>query len=130
MKRIINIICSLFIVLTLTNCTSTMSKKSVTIPISSVSDVMENPVYEKTISVYGVISELGIRNSKSFKLSSGGKSINVWYGMMVYDNRKRQPAVDMTGFKNDTVVILTGMLKNKGKYVQKNDFWIISIKKK
>ena len=60
----------------------------------SVAQVLKNPEYDRVIQVYGTISELGIRNSKSFLLDSGNKSLNAWYGMMVDDNSKPQPDVN------------------------------------
>jgi hypothetical protein len=129
MKKIVIICCTFLMASLLINCTSSRDHKNKTEQIYSVADLLENPIYDKKICISGVISELGIRNSMSFQFNSGGKSINVWYGMMVNDDRKAEPTVDISKFKNKTFVLITGKLKNKGKYVLKNHFWISSIQK-
>ncbi|HPJ36619.1 MAG TPA: hypothetical protein PK358_17410 [Spirochaetota bacterium] len=96
----------------------------------SVAQVLKTPEYDRVIQVYGTIRELGIRESKSFLLESENKSLNAWYGMMVDDKHKPQPDVDIRNFRNSDQVILTGALKDKGRYVLKNHFWIHSIRKK
>lgn len=134
MKKIKILFLLLLVTILVVNCgssTKNISNQTNRIKAYSVAQLMNNPVYEKTIHVYGTIEELGIRNSKSFKLSSDGQSIqSVWYGMMVHDDRQQEPNVDISNFRNGDVVVITGKLKRKGRYVLKDSFWLSAIKKK
>jgi len=49
----------------------------------SVSELLEDPVYDTEVKVYGIVSALGEVDCLCFELTSGGKLLWVWYGSMV-----------------------------------------------
>ncbi|WP_157199006.1 hypothetical protein [Methanolacinia paynteri] len=93
----------------------------------SVGELLANPEYDTPVYVNGVVSDLGILNCLYFHLTSGGETIDVWYDMMVEDNKTSRPAVDVSGLSNGEEVVLLGELKSEGEYRQKNAFWLIKV---
>jgi hypothetical protein len=75
---------------------------------------MDNPEYDTQIQVYGKASLLGELFCPCFQIRSGGKTIEVWYGLMVEDDGTEWPAVDVEGIENGDSVIVTGELKDDG----------------
>ena len=49
----------------------------------SVSELLENPVYDEEVKIYGKVSLLGELLCPCFQLTSGGKFVEVWYDLMV-----------------------------------------------
>jgi len=96
----------------------------------SVAQLLDDPVYNSDIAVWGEISLLGELFCPCFKLTSGGQSIEVWYGLMVEDDGTELPPVSVEGFKNGDKVIVVGQLKPGGIHHSENDFWAKSIKPK
>jgi hypothetical protein len=64
-----------------------------------------------------------------FELGSGGKKIKVWFNMMIEDNGVPRQPVKAEGMSNGDWVIVTGELKEEGKYRALNDFWASRIEK-
>ncbi len=95
----------------------------------SVSELLQNPVYDTEVKVFGKVSLLGQLNCPCFELSSGRDKVQVWYDLMVEDDGTERPAVSIEGIKNGDYVIVTGELKTEGTHTVLNDFWASSIKK-
>ena len=96
----------------------------------SVAELMEAPVYDESVSVYGEVSLLGELNCPCFELESGGETVKVWYDLMVEDDQTERPPVSIEGIQNGDRVVVTGELKTAGQYRQINDFWASDIEKK
>jgi len=95
----------------------------------SVFELLQNPVYDTEVKVYGKVSLLGQLNCPCFELSSGGDKVQVWYNLMVEDDKTERPAVSVEGIENGDYVIVTGELKAEGTHTVLNDFWASSIEK-
>jgi predicted secreted protein len=90
----------------------------------SVAELLANPVYDITVTVYGEVSLLGELLCPCFELSSGGEKIQVWHSLMVENYGTDRPAVDVTGIDNGDTIIVKGELKGKnGTHYSKGDFW-------
>ena len=97
--------------------------------ILSAAALLEKPVYDTEVKVYGKVSLLGQLNCPCFELSSGGDKVQVWYDLMVEDDKTERPAVSVEGIKNGDYVIVTGELKTEGTHTVLNDFWASNIEK-
>ena len=117
--------------------------------IMTVSELLENPVYDTEVRIYGKVSLLGEVLPVCFNLTSGGeevepwfdigmkwivwndfgKTAKVWFNLMVEDDRTRRPKVSVEGIKNGDWVIVTGELKTEGFFTELNDFWASHIEK-
>jgi inhibitor of cysteine peptidase len=97
--------------------------------VLSVSELLESPLYDTKIRVSGKVSLLGELFCPCFELTSGNKTIIVWYDLMVEDDSTERPSVDVSAIKNGDLVIVTGELKTEGKHRSLNDFWASDIKK-
>ena len=95
--------------------------------VRSVSELLESPVYEEGVIVVGKVSNLGELLCPCFTLTSGGESIDIWYGLMVEDEGTELPEVDVSDIKNDDWVVVYGMLKSEGTHASKNDFWAAEV---
>jgi len=95
----------------------------------SVSRLLEEPVYDTEVRVYGEVALLGQLNCPCFELTSGGGNVQVWYALMVEDDRTERPPVSIEGIENGDRVVITGELKTAGEYRQLNDFWSSGIEK-
>ena len=93
----------------------------------SVSELLENPIYDTEVKIYGQVSLLGELFCPCFELTSGGRRILVWYGLMVEDDRTERPDVSVEGIQNGDQVIVTGELKTAGAHSSVNDFWASKI---
>lgn len=91
----------------------------------TVSELLKSPVYDTEIKVYGEISLLGELFCPCLVLSSGGKSIEVWYSMLSDEDGTLWPTVSVDSFQNGDFVIVTGELKLD----VKNVIWAIIINK-
>jgi len=89
----------------------------------SVSELLENPLYDTEVEIYGEVSLLGELFCPCFELTSGGKKVLVWYGLMVEDDGTERPAVSIEGIQNGDQAIVTGELKTAGEHRSLNDFW-------
>jgi hypothetical protein len=90
---------------------------------------MEELVYEQEVSVRAEVAMLGELNCPCFELGSGGRTVKVWYNLMVEDDRTEMSPVSIDNIKNGDRVVIIGELKTEGKYRQLNDFWAIGIEK-
>ena len=95
----------------------------------SVSEFLENPIYDTEVKIYGQVSLLGELFCPCFELTSGGEKLLVWYGLMVEDDGTERPAVSAEGIQNGDQVIVTGELKTAGVHRSLNDFWASKIEK-
>ena len=95
----------------------------------SVAELLQNPVYDEEVVIYGKVDIMGKVLSPYFDLESGGGKIKVWFNMMVEDNGKPRQPVKAEGISNNEWVVVTGELKTEGKYRALNDFWASDIKK-
>jgi hypothetical protein len=93
----------------------------------SVAKLLENPSYDEEVAIYGKVSLLGELFCPCFALTSEGKMVHVWYGLMTEDDGTERPPVSVGGIKNGEWVRVTGELKSEGKYRTKNDFWASNI---
>ncbi len=93
----------------------------------SVAELMNAPVYDESVSVYGEVSLLGQLNCPCFELESGGETVKVWYDLMVEDVQAERLPVSIEGIQNGDRVVVTGELKTEGQYRQLNDFWASDI---
>jgi len=91
--------------------------------IMTVGKLMADSLYETTVDLVGRVSLLGQLNCPCFNLTSGGESVEVWYDMMVEDDKTELPAVSVEGIGNGDIVLVKGMLKDSGTYHQKGVFW-------
>jgi|LGVC01.1.fsa_nt_gb heat shock protein HslJ len=78
----------------------------------SVSELLESPVYDTEVKVYGIVNHLGQLFCPCFALYSDRKTLNVQYDMMWEDDGTKRPAVSVEGIENGNWVIVTGELKS------------------
>jgi len=71
----------------------------------TVSELLENQVYDTEVKVYGLVSALGEVDCLCFELTSGGKLLWVWYDSMVEEDETERPAVSVEGIENGNRVI-------------------------
>jgi hypothetical protein len=93
----------------------------------SVAELLAVPVYDTEVTVYGQVALLGELLCPCFELSTGGKTVQVWYDLMVEDAGTERPAVSVEGIENGDWVLVRGELKSAGVHRAKNDFWASSI---
>ena len=94
----------------------------------TVAELLENPVYDTEVEIYGKVSLLGELFCPCFELTSGGQIVQVWYGLMVENGGTERPAVSVEGINNGDRVIVTGELKGEGGiHYSKGDFWANAI---
>lgn len=99
------------------------------VKIYQVGELLDNPVYDTPVYVIGTVSDLGAMNCMCFHLTSGGGTLEAWYGTMVEDDRSEWPNVDVSAIENGDEVVLYGELKSAGQYRQEGAFWIKEIQK-
>lgn len=80
----------------------------------SVSELLQKPAYDREVEVYGQVSLLGELFCPCFELTSSGKRVSVWYGLMVEDDGTERPSVSVEGIENGDWVTVTGELKMGG----------------
>ncbi len=95
----------------------------------SVCELLENPVYDIKVKVYGKVSALGELLCPCFALTSDEKSIEVWYDMMEEDDQTKRPAVSVKGIENGNMVIVTGELRSSTGTAPSTTFWASNIEK-
>jgi len=90
----------------------------------SVAELLENPVYDTEVTIYGNVSLLGELFCPCFELTSGGATVQVWYDLMVENGGIQRAPVDVQGINNGDKIIVTGELKGEGgTHYSKGDFW-------
>jgi len=76
----------------------------------------------------GKVGLLGELNCPCFELASGGRTVQVWYDLMVENDGTERPAVNGEGINNGDRVVVTGELKGEGgTHYSKGDFWATAI---
>ncbi len=95
----------------------------------AVSELLEKPIYDTEVKIYGEVSLLGELFCPCFELTSGGGKVLVWYDLMVEDDGTERPDVGVEGIENGHQVIVTGKLKTAGVHRSLNDFWASMIEK-
>jgi hypothetical protein len=95
----------------------------------SVSELLESPVYETEVNVYGDVSALGELDCPCFTLTSDGKRLEVWYTLMVEDDGTERPAVSVEGIENGDRVVVTGELRSSTGTAPSTTFWASNIEK-
>jgi hypothetical protein len=76
----------------------------------SVSELLQDPLYDTKVTIYGQVSQLGEIKCPCFELSSGGESVLVWYAWYEGD----WPTVSVKGIQNGDQVVVTGELQTVG----------------
>ena len=95
----------------------------------SVSELLDSPVYETEVNVYGDVSALGELFCPCFALTSDGKRLEVWYYMMVEDDGTERPSVSVEGIENGDRVVVTGELRSSTGTAPSTTFWASNIEK-
>ena len=93
----------------------------------SVVELLENPIFDTQIQVYGEVSALGELMCTCFFLRSDRENLHVWYDTMVEDNGTIRPSVSVQEINNGDWVIVLGELKSGGDHYSLNDFWVNKI---
>ena len=90
----------------------------------TVAELLDNPVYDAEVTIFGTVGLLGELFCPCFELTSGGQKVQVWYGLMVDNDGTERPEVSVEGINNGDKVIVTGELKGEGgTHYNKGDFW-------
>lgn len=114
----------LFVLLLVSVCSGKSMKPEGTL---TPDELLQNPVYDKSVRVYGQVSGLGEFMCTCFFLRSEGENLHVWYDTMVEDDGTLQPTVSVQEINNGDWVVVTGELKSGGDHFSLNDFWLSSI---
>ncbi|MFC1938396.1 hypothetical protein ACFLWH_01915, partial [Chloroflexota bacterium] len=90
----------------------------------TVAELLQNPVYDTEVRIYGEVRGIGELACTCFPLASGGEIVFVWYDTMVDNDGMLQPAASVEGINKGDEIIVTGELKGEsGIYYSKGDFW-------
>ncbi|MEA3323525.1 MAG: hypothetical protein U9Q37_00040 [Euryarchaeota archaeon] len=95
----------------------------------SVSELLESPVYETEVNVYGDVSALGELDCPCFTLTSDGEVLEVWYDRLVEADGTERPAVSVERVKNGNRVSVTGELRSSNETAPSTTFWASNIEK-
>ena len=95
----------------------------------SVAELLQNPVYDTEVKVYGKVNLLGQLYCPCFELTSDGGEVQIWYDLMVEDDGTERASVSVEGIENGDWVIVTGELKTEREHRSLNDFWASNIEK-
>ena len=92
--------------------------------VVTVAGFLENPVYDVRVQIEGEVALLGDLFCPCFELTSGGETIQVWYGLMTENDGTERPGVSVEGIENGDTVTVTGELKGEGgTHYSPGDFW-------
>ncbi|MBN2239273.1 MAG: hypothetical protein JW712_05830 [Dehalococcoidales bacterium] len=95
---------------------------------ASVAAMLADPVYETTVVIEGEVSLLGELLCPCFELTSGGETVQVWYGLMVENDGTEKADVPADEISNGDIAVVTGVLKGPGgTHYSKGDFWAENI---
>jgi len=97
--------------------------------VRNVSELLDSPVYDTEVTVYGDVSALGELKCPCFVLTSDGKILDVWYNLMVEDDGTERPAVSVEGIENGDRVAVTGELRSSNGTAPSTTFWASTIEK-
>jgi len=94
----------------------------------TVAGLLEAPVYDHEVTVIGTVGLLGELLCPCFELTSGGETMQVWYGLMVENDGTERPSFDVGQISNGDRIIVTGELKGEGgAHYSEGDFWIKAV---
>ena len=93
----------------------------------SVTELLENPIYDTQTRVYGEVSALRELACTCFFLQSEEGNLHVWYDTMVENNGTLRPSVSIDEINNGDWVVAIGELKSGGDHYSLNDFWLSDI---
>ena len=93
----------------------------------SVTELLENPIYDTQTRVYGKVSALRELACTCFFLQSEEGNLHVWYDTMVENNGTLRPSVSIDEINNGDWVVAIGELKSGGDHYSLNDFWLSDI---
>lgn len=103
------------------------AKESQTNGALSVSQLLDAPLYDTQVSIYGEVSLLGELRCPCFELTSGGRAVQVW--TVWYDSDVAEgPTVSVNGIQNGDQVIVAGELQTPGED-SLDEFWASRIEK-
>jgi|GEM_PF-3017337 len=94
----------------------------------TVSELLQNPVYNEEFTVYGRVSNMGELFCPCFTLSYGGDKVDVWYDLMV-EELIEWPAVSVEGIENGDWVLVTGELRVREGVQVRETFWARRVEK-
>lgn len=95
----------------------------------SVSELLEHPVYEKEIKIYGEVGDLGKLLCPCFRLVFGARAVDVWYDSMLEHQGKQRPKVNIEKINNGDWIFIKGELKSTEGLMPSNTFWASKIEK-
>jgi hypothetical protein len=126
MKSIKSIIRGAFLIMLIftSGCSGRLQKPEGTL---TPAELLQNPVYDTSVRVYGQVNGLGEFMCTCFILDSGGENLHAWYDTMVEDDGTLQPAVNVQEINNGDWMTITGELKSGGVHYSPNDFWLSGI---
>jgi hypothetical protein len=90
-------------------------------------ELLADPLYETEVRVYGQVSALGELLCPCFMLTSGGETLDVWYGLMVQDDGTERPPVSVEAIENGDWVVVTGELRWSDGQLPSTTFWASGI---
>ena len=93
----------------------------------SVSKLLTDQICDTDVTIYGKVDLLGELYCPCFELTSGGDKVLVWYDLMIDENGRENPAVDIRGVHNGDWVIVKGELKSDSLHKSPPEFWASSI---
>jgi hypothetical protein len=74
----------------------------------TVRELMDNPVSGAAVNVTGRVSDLRIMDCPCFTLTSGGRSVEIEYAVMITSAESENPDIDISGITNGDHVIVRG----------------------
>jgi hypothetical protein len=92
------------------------------VTIQTASALLAHPVYNTDVRVYGRVSGLGELFCPCFAVTSGGKSVDVWFDLM-----GQKPGVSVPEINNGDWVVVTGQLKPGVLGLLSRTFWASNI---
>ena len=96
--------------------------------VLTVAELLENPVYDTEVTIWGEVSLLSELFCPCFELTSVGATVQVWYDLMVENDDTERLSVRVEGVSNTDTVIATGELKGEGGvHYNKGDFWASAV---
>ncbi len=100
------------------------------IEVLDIAQLLGDPAYGTRILIQGEVALLGELLCPCFELTSGGQTVDVWYGLMVENDGSEKPDVGIGSISNGDTVIVTGELKGAGgTHYSQGDFWASDITK-
>ncbi len=93
----------------------------------TVSELLESPVYNTEVRLYGKIAYLGGLICPCFHLLTNDRQMEIWYDQIKNEGGPKTP-VSIDGLEDGNWVIVTGELK-KNSGITDNIFWAAKIEK-